>query len=374
MKSKCFSGVFLILYIFANPVIASDTVRIAAIFAKTGIAATENAPYLQMVELAVDEINGRGGLLDRPVELIVLDNHSTPIGSSMAAKEAIRLGVTAVIGAAWSSHSLAMASVLQQAKVPMITPVSTNPRVTRIGNYIFRVCFTDSSQGTGMAMFAHSVLGARTAIVLKIINEEYSLTLAEFFANAFRRYGGRILFDGSYRNKAVDFADILDVVKTLGPDVVFVPGYPRDSGLLIKQAVSMGIQTIFLGGDGLHQIHDFGGDAVEGSFYTTHWHPDVSSEKSRYLQRLYNEKYRKNIVSMNAPLAYDAVMLLADAIDRAESLERAEIRNALEQTAAFQGVTGDITFDDHGDPLSKNIIIMKLGKRDQEYFKTIRPE
>lgn len=355
------------------PALATEPVKIAAVFAETGIASGENAPYIQMIKLAVEELNSQGGVLGRPVKLFVLDNQSTPIGSSLAAKKAVQLGVTAVIGASWSSHSLEMAPILQQSRIPMITPVSTNPKITRIGNYIFRICFTDSFQGKVMAQFARTELGHKTAAVLKIINEEYSLTLAEFFVNAFKHSGGKILFEGSYRGKAVDFKDILKEVKKLHPEVVFIPGYPRDSGLLIKQAVSMGIKSVFLGGDGFNQIHKYGGESVAGSFYSTFWHPDVSSKKSIHLQEIFKKKYKKEILNTNAPLGYDAVMVLADAIRRSKSYDRSKIRDALAHTKNFQGATGNITFDEYGDPLNKEVIIMKLGKGDQQYFKTIKP-
>jgi branched-chain amino acid transport system substrate-binding protein len=359
---------------FSLPASATEPVKIAAVFAKTGIAVEENAPYIQMIELAVEEINAQGGLLGRPTKLIIFDNKSTPIGSTLAAKEAVKLQPTAVIGASWSSHSLAMATILQEEGIPMISPVSTNPKVTRIGNFIFRVCFTDSVQGKVMARFAYTELGARTAVVLKIINEEYSLTLAEFFINSFQQYGGKVLFEGNYKNKSIDFKDILKEVQILQPDVVFVPGYPRDSGLLIKQAVSMGIKAIFLGGDGFHQIDNYGGNAVEGSFYSTFWHPDVPFEKSIHLQNIYKAKYKEEITNMNAPLGYDAVMVLADAIRRAKSLDPGKIRNALAQTKDFHGATGNITLGEYGDPQNKEVIIMKYGKKGQIYFKTMKSD
>lgn len=374
MRKRVVVSVFWVMGIFSLSVTAADPIKIAAIFAQTGIAATHNAPFIQMVELAVEELNGQSGLLDRPVELIVLDNQSTPLGSRLAAKEAVRLQVIAVIGASWSSHSLAVAPILQQAGIPMITPDSTNPKVTRIGNYIFRVCFTDSFQGRAMAQFAYTEQGARTAIVLKIINEEYSLTLAESFVNAFKQYGGKVLLEESYKGKAVDFKDILKRVKTLQPDVVFVPGYARDSGLLIKQAVSMGIQTTFLGGDGWSgQIYDYGVDALEGSYHSTHWHPNIRFPQSVHLQKIYKQKYAKEIPVMTAALEYDAVMLLADAVHRAGTFDRARIRDALAETQGFQGATGMITFDKHGDPLNKEVIIIKLEKGESVYFQTVTP-
>ena len=360
---------------FSLPAIATEPVKIAAIFAKTGIAAKHNAPHVQMVELSIEKINNQGGLLGRPVKLIILDNKSSPIGSSIAARKAVQLGVPAVIGAAWSSHSLQIAPILQQAKIPMITGSSTNPKVTLIGDYIFRTCFIDSFQAQAMAQFAFTELGARTAIVLEIINEEFSLTLSELFSNSYQQYGGKVILKESYENDAVDFANLLKKVKTLQPDVVYVPGYARDSGLVIKQAASMGIQTTFLGGDGWagSLIYDIGGKALEGNYYSAHWHHDVSFPQSIHMKKMYYQKYKSEIPSMNAPLTYDAVMLLADAIHRVGTFDRDRIRDALAETKEFQGATGTITLDEHGDPLNKPVVILKLGKDAPMYFKSIQP-
>jgi len=375
MKKISVIGVIWLIGMWSFPAMAVEPVKIAAIFAKTGIAVKHNAPHVQMVELSVEEINNQGGLLGRPIELIIIDNKSSPVGSSMAARKAVQLQVAAVIGAAWSSHSLQIAPILQQAKIPMITGPSTNPKVTRIGNYIFRICFIDSFQAQAMAQFAYTELGARTAIVLKIINEEFSLTLAEFFVDSFQQYGGKILFEGNYTSKAVDFKDILKEVKMLKPDVVYIPGYARDSGLLIKQAASMGIQTTFLGADGWSAslIYDIGSNALEGNYYSAHWHHDVSFPQSIHMKKMYYQKYKSEIPHMNVPLTYDAVMLLADAIRRANSLDANKIRNALAETKGFQGATGTITFDEQGDPLNKPMVIMKLGKDAPIYFKTNQP-
>jgi len=375
MKKIVIISLIWLIGMVSFPAIAVEPVKVAAIFAKTGIAATNQLPHIQCVELAVEQINSQGGLLGRPVELLVLDNKSSPIGSSMAAKKAVELQVLAVVGAAWSSHSLQMAPVLQEAKIPMITGSSTNPKVTLIGNYIFRTCFIDSFQAQAMAQFAYTDLGAKTAIVLEIINEEFSLTLAELFVRSFQQYGGKVILKESYENDTVDFSKILQKVKTLQPDVIYVPGYVRDSGLLIKQAVSMGIRKTFLGADGWagSLIYTYGGDALEGNYYSAHWHPNVRFPQSVHFQKMYQQKYGSEISNMNAPLTYDAVMLLADSIRRASSLDASKIRDALAETNGFQGATGTITFDEQGDPLNKPVVIMKLGKDAPIYFKTNQP-
>ena len=353
--------------------LASEQVKIGAVFSKTGIAAIHNAPLIEMVKLAAEEINNEGGLLGNPVRLIMLDNKSTPIGSKLAAEEAIRLGVAAVIGAHWSSHSLAVAPTLQKAGVPMISPGSTNPKVTQIGNYIFRVCFIDSFQGQAMARFAYANLGARKAVVLKNIDEEYSIKLAEYFMDAFKRIGGKVLLDESYRGKAVDFSDVLKKTVKLAPDVIYVPGYTRDSGLLIKQAVSMGVKATFLGGDAWDEIYKYSGEAIDGSYQTAPWHPDVPFPTSIHLKNIYRKKYDKQIENMSAPLAYDAFIVLANAIKRAGTLNGNRLREAIAETRGFQAATGIISFDENGDPLDKEVIMIKLDRGRQMYFQAIKP-
>lgn len=374
--TRCILIIFIVIWtLLLSPAEAAEPVLVAAIFAETGIAVTNNRPHIEVVKLAVEDVNRRGGLLGHPVELRILDNKSTPIGANLAAQAAVALGVTAVIGAAWSSHSLQMAPVLQQAKIPMITGSATNPKVTRVGDYIFRACFIDSFQARAMAQFAYADLGAKTAIVLEIANEEFSLTLADLFVDSFRSLGGKIILRDRYQNDAVDFSGLLEKIRPLQPDVIYAPGYGRDCGLLIKQAREMGIGARFLGADGWggFLIYETGGEALAGSYQTVHWHYDVRLPMSVELQREYEEKYHRKIPHMNAPLNYDAVMLLADAVGRAGSLDRAAIRDALAETEGFEGATGTITFDANGDPINKPVVIMKLGKDGPAYFKTIQP-
>lgn len=352
---------------------ASDPVRIAAIFSQTGIAATHNEPLISMVQLAVEDINQAGGVLKRPIQLIVLDNQSTPIGATIAAEEAIRLDVAAVVGAHWSSHSLAMAPLLQKAGIPMISPGSTNPEVTKVGSYVFRACFLDSFQGQAMARFAFSDLKARTAAIVRNIDEEYSVMLAEFFKRSFLAFGGKVLLDTEYRGKAVDFAAIIKSANARQPDVMYLPGYTRDSGLFVKQARSLGLKCTFLGGDAWDEIETYAGEAIEGSYQSAPWHPQAPFPRSAYLQTLYRRKFHKEIGNMSAPLAYDAVYLLANAIEQAGSLDRAGIRDALAATRDFRGATGIISFDGNGDPENKDVIIIRFQNGQRTFFKTIKP-
>jgi len=353
---------------------ASEPIKVAVILSQTGIAIDENEPAIEGARLAIDEINNHGGVIGRPIEMVLIDNQSSPLRSKIAAQEAANRNVTAVIGAMWSSHSIAMARVLQEAKIPMITPGSTKPEVTRIGDYIFRVCFIDSFQGKVMARFAYSDLGGRTSIMMGNLNEEYSMTLTKYFEKSFKHIGGKVLYHGNYKGKAVDFKDILREAKKFNPDVFFIPGYSRDSGLLVRQAVKMGVKTTFLGCDGWDgPTYKYAGSALNGSYFSTHWHPKVQFTKSRHFLKIYREKYGIKEVTVTAPLTYDAVMLLADAIGRAGCLERDKIRNAIAKTNNFQGATGTITFDQNGDPTNKEISIIKCEKGKFVFLKSVKP-
>ena len=161
------------------------------------------------------------------------------MGSVAAAKQAAADGVTGVVGASWSSHSLAMAPVFQEAGIPMIASMSTNPKVTRQGNYVFRICFIDPFQGRVMAVFARRELKAKTAAIFSDIKSEYSTGLAEFFRENFTKHGGKVLLDLKYRQKQTDFGKQLAKVKLVSPDVIYIAGHNGMVGRALCRAISL---------------------------------------------------------------------------------------------------------------------------------------
>ncbi len=317
---------------------AAETVKIAAIFSITGNVGYkgEDNIELQAARYAVDELNRQGGLLGKPVELIEFDNKSSSIGSKLAAQKAVKSGVIAVVGPNWSSHALVASPILQSAGIPTISPVATNPNVTLTGNYIFRACYTDTFQGTVMARFAVRHLKAGKAVVLTNTSEKYSMGLAQFFTQHFRKKGGNILWEGEYLNDTPDFLPVLEKTKMLQPDVIFLPDYYKRAGAVMKQARSIGISAVFLGGDAWRgkEIFNYGGKAVEGGYFCTHWHSDIPTEKSQQFVAAYEKKYTKPTQAV-IPLVYDAISIIADAIRRANSLNPSDIRNALASTRNF---------------------------------------
>ncbi|MCK5685459.1 ABC transporter substrate-binding protein [bacterium] len=371
---KIFSLLTAILLIvlnlsFAN---ASETIKIASIFGSTGIGDFENRPTIKGIQFAVQELNDSGGLLGKKIELLELDNLSTALGSKIAAKKAVTAGVKAVFGANWSSNSLAMAPIFQAAKIPMISPFSTHSAVTLVGDYIFRVCFINSFQGTVMANFAFNNMKARTAGVLINANSRYSETLSTIFKQNFTELGGQILFEKSYLQDSENFMPCINKIKLLHPDVVFLPGYIIDSARIIKQARDNGITTPILGGDGwANTMYKIAGSSLHGNFYTAHWHPDSKKTESLLFLNKYETKNGK-LNGIGQALAYDTVSLYADAVKRAGTFQPSRVREALAATKNFKGVSGDITFNKNGDPI-KSAVVVKFDMGTTIYVKTIDP-
>jgi len=347
-----------------------ETLKIAAIYALTGKAAESSRSSIDGVIHAVNEINASGGVAGKKIELIILDNQSTPIGSKVAADKAVEKGVTAIIGAAWSSHSLAVAKVAQAHGIPMITNLSTNSRITEIGNYIFRVCFTDPFQGKVMGRFAREELKAVSAVIFTNITSWHSMGLTREFKTAFELSGGRVLFTASYKHELKKLKNLILQSKKFNPDVIFLSGHD-EGGFIAKEIQLAGIKATLLGGDDWNakSFMTKGGKEIKHGYYCTHW----SQESTSPVSLAFLKKY-KEIKNINAgfALSHDAVFLLADAVKRAGSMERKKIRDALKGTNSFQGVTGKIFFDKNRNPV-KDAVINEIYNGKTKYVKTIRP-
>ena len=349
---------------------AADAIRVAAIFSYSGAAASSNLPSVMGTRWAVKEINQNGGVLGRRIKLVELDNRGTPIGSKVAADQAIRDGVTAIIGPAWSSHALAAAREAQAAGVPMIVNSATHPRITKIGPYIFRVCYNDLMQGRVLGRFARLDLKSARAVILQDVRSDYSLGLAATFKTVFERLGGTVCNVLDYKAGDFDFKPMLKAAKAASPDVVFLPGHD-ESGAIIAQAQRIGLTVPFLGGDGWEVASFFakGGNQLACGYYATQWNESIESRRSKAFAAKYKHAYP---FLSPAALSYDAVDLLADAIRRAGSTDRRAIRDALAQTHDFQGITGKLNFDSNGDPI-KSVVMMKISAGKPSFLKQVRP-
>ena len=339
----------------------------------TGAQATFGQSTDNGVHLALDEINSSGGVLGQPLRLITKDNQSKPGETSTAVRELItRNKVVALIGEVASGRSLEAAPIAQRSGIPMISPASTNEKVTEAGDHIFRVCFIDPFQGTVCAKFARK-LGAKKAAVITDVSKDYSLGLAKSFKEEFEKEGGVITGQQSYSGGDKDFSAQLTAVKADNPDVIFLPAYYTEAPLIIRQARQLGITVPFVGGDGWDspELVSVGGPAVEGCYFSNHFSNQSTDPKVVEFVKGYRAKYNTDPDAMVA-LGYDSLKLLADAMRRAGTTDPAKVTAAIAATKDFDGVTGKITLDEHRNP-NKPAVILQVKDGKFAYVETVSP-
>jgi branched-chain amino acid transport system substrate-binding protein len=353
---------------------SGDVIRIGHYGSMTGPTATFGTSTDEGIRLALDEINAIG-VLGKKVEVLTEDDQSKPTEAVSAVEKLInRDKAVAIIGEVASSNSLAAAPVCQSAGVPMLTPASTNPKVTETGDFIFRSCFIDPFQGGVMAKFAMGDLKANKFAVLYDVQSDYSKGLRDFFSEEVKKSGGTIVADEAYSPADVDFRGQLTKIKGASPEAIYVPGYYTQVGAICRQAKELGISVPLLGGDGWdsEKTFEIGGDAVNGNYFTNHYSIEEQRPEVQKFVADYRKKYNGKSPDAMAILGYDAMKIMADAITRAGSTDGAKIRDALAATKNFAAASGTITIDDKRNA-QKPIVILKIveGKSPAERTKFV---
>jgi branched-chain amino acid transport system substrate-binding protein len=376
MKFSKLNGLFLLCFALLSSSCSKKQesgIPVGQFASLTGGQATFGQSTDKGVQLALEEINGSGGVLGQPIRMITKDNQSKPGETSTAVRELItRDKVVALIGEVASGRSLEAAPIAQRSGIPMISPASTNEKVTEAGDHVFRVCFIDPFQGTVCAKFAGK-LGAKKAAIITDVSKDYSLGLAKSFKEEFLKEGGTITGQQSYSGGDKDFSAQLTAIKSANPDVVFLPAYYTEAPLIIRQARQLGINVPFIGGDGWDstELVGVGGSAVEGCYFSNHFSNQSTDPKVMAFVQAYRKKYNEDPDAMVA-LGYDSLKLLADAMKRAGSSDPSKVNAAIAATKDFDGVTGKITLDEHRNP-TKPAVILQVKNGKFAYVETIAP-
>ena len=341
----------------------------------TGSEATFGRSTDQGVMLAVEERNAAGGVKGRKVRVKTLDDASKATEAGNVVQRLISEDkVVALLGEVASGSSLAGGKVAQQFGIPMISPSSTNKKVTEGRDMVSRVCFLDEFQGYVVAKFAKDNLKLDKVAILYDQAAPYSKGLRDTFDTEFKSMGGKIVADVAYTAGDADVSAQLQTIKGAGAQAVFLPGYYTDVGNIVRQARKLGITAPFLGGDGWDssKLAEIGGDAIEGSYYSNHY----SFDEVRPEVKEFVDKYQKRwgaVPDGLAALGYDAARVLFDAMDRAPSLGGKDLAGAIAATKDFAGVTGKITLDANRDAQKQAVVVqMKGGK--PSYVATIVPK
>ncbi len=354
----------------------SDEILIGHFGSMTGSEATFGESTDNGIKLAVDELNAAGGIRGKKVKLITYDDKGDTREAGTAVTRLINKdSVVAVIGEVASGLSLAGAPVCQENGVPMVSPSSTNPKVTKIGDMIFRVCFIDPFQGSVCAKFAYENdrIKASKAAILTDQASPYSVGLQEEFEKAFVALGGTIVSKQTYQGGDQDFSAQLTSIRGSEPDVVFVPGYYTDVGNIALQARKLGLTKPLLGGDGWDSVKlgEIAGEAINGCFYSNHYSQQDPSPRVQEFIRKYSERH-KQIPDGLAALGYDAARIVFEAMSRTESLDGPALAAEISKTKDFDGVTGKISIDADRNAVKPAVILeMKEGK--PTFVTTIEP-
>jgi len=367
----------LVLGLFACG--GGEMLKVGLIVPLTGDVRTFGISARNGSMLAFEAVNVAGGIGGRQIQVFAADDRNDPaetgrVGATMIAAE----GVVAMLGSVSSDCAEALAIKCQGRLVPMITPTATSPKITvdptgERRSYVFRACFTDPFQGKVAARFVRDSLKLKTAVVMYCPDREYSAGLAEYFTEAFEDLGGRVLASEAYDDGALEFTDILNRVKALGPDLMFLPDYYNVVGTIAKQARELGIKAQFVGGDGWDSPHmdRIAGSAIHGGYFTNHFSAaDPRPEVQDWVAK-YQAKYGREPDAL-ATLYYDAALLLVEAMRRAPRPETEDIRMALTRIRDFPCVTGKVSFDEWGNPI-KSAVVLRYAAEGQRYVATVAP-
>jgi branched-chain amino acid transport system substrate-binding protein len=375
---------------------AKDELVIGEYGSLTGNDATFGTSTQSGVQVALDQLlaSKQGKIGGLPVRVVVEDDQGKAEEAATVVQKLINQDrVIAVIGEVASSRSLAAAPICQAAQVPMISPSSTNPKVTQVGDYIFRMCFLDDFQGGVMARFTAENLKIKKVAVLKDVKSDYSVGLAQYFTDAFKGMGGTVLIEQAYSAGDQDFRAQLTAIKAKSPEAIIVPGYYTEAGLIARQARELGITVPLIGGDGWEseQLIAIGGDALNGCYYSNHWALDYPDPKLQEFVKRYHDKFKSDPDAIGG-LAYDAANVLFGALEqlatkqpevfknlsssKAGTADRKAadkaLRDLIAATSEYAGVTGNITLDQNRNA-SKPAVVIEIKGGKKIYNTSIKP-
>jgi len=378
MKTVAFCcGLFLLVVGMAGGV-GAQPIKVGLITPLTGDVKTFGESIKNGFELAVSEVNAKGGIMGRKIETVITDDKNDPTEASNAAIKLISQDrVKLIVGSVTSKCSIPVSDICQSQKAVMITPSATNPKVTvadgKRKDFAFRACFIDPFQGSVMAKFAARTLKKKTAAVLYDVGNDYTKGLAEFFRDSFKKEGGKITSFESYGKDDVDFSALLTKIAAEKPEVLFLPDYYNKVGLIAKQARERGIKAIFLGGDGWDSpdLFKIAGAAVEGSFFSNHYSPEDPSAEVQSFIKKYRARFGATPDAL-ATLGYDATKILLNGIEKAKSDDPEKVKRALAQIKNLQVVSGKISYDKDGNPI-KSAAVIGIVNGQQKYKTTVNP-
>jgi branched-chain amino acid transport system substrate-binding protein len=358
----------------------TSNVKVGLNYELSGNVATYGQSISGGIELAFEEINKNGGVLEKQLEAVKVDNKSDNTeAANVATKLATRDKVVALLGPATSGNTKAASPAAMQNKIPLISASATADDVTvdsngKVRDFVFKTCFSDSFQGVMMSNFAFKDLGLKKAAVLVDTTSDYSKGLSKNFKETYKQLGGTVLTEEAYQAKETDFKAVLTKIKGLNPEVLFVPGYYEEVGLIVRQARELGLNVPVLGGDGYEspKLTEIAGKAaLEKVYYTSHYSSKDTTPEVTKFREAYNKKYGKDPDAFSA-LGYDMAYFFADALKRTGQVDSVKLKDALAATKDFKGVTGTFSMDSNHNPV-KSVTVIEMKNGEPTFLKKLNP-
>jgi branched-chain amino acid transport system substrate-binding protein len=351
----------------AGGALAADAVKIGVYLPLTGQNAFGGQLELEGVQLANKAMPT---VLNRPVQLVVVDNKSDKVEAANAVKRLVeREKVHAIIGSYGSSLAMAGGEVSEKAGIPAVGTSCTNPLVTQGKKYYFRACFIDPYQGAAAATYAFEKLGFKKAAVLMDMTNDYAVGLSSFFTRSFKKLGGTVVANLKYSSGDQDFTAQLTELISKQPDIVFMPAYFAEGAIIMKQARELGAKFRLMGADAMDNPDTvkIGGNAVEGFLHTTFPYDagmtNMSAEAKDFTEA-WKKAYPNKETNVNGALGYNTYLLILDAIKRAGGTDSAALTKALAETKNLPTALGSLSINaTHDAEMPVGIIEYKDGKR-----------
>lgn len=347
---KALSAAAAISALVGGSALAQEPIKVGALYNVTGGMSSLDGPSLKGAQLAAKQVNEAGGVLGRPIEVVAIDTRTDQQETAKAAQRVLSEDVVAGIGMSDTTFVMAAAPLFQEAGIPFVTSGATHPELPQwVGNYMFMTPFGDDDQSYAIADYVYDTLGIRTAAVWTDQSMDFTKALSKFFIERFKERGGKIVGEDAFMIGDTDFSAQIARLKAMepAPDAVFVSAIPTEAGLSVKQIREAGMTLPIVSGDGFDTnlvATTPGPELANDVYFSTHtYRGDDRPEVSAFIEA-YKTEYGIEPENAFAPLGYDAMMLVVDAIKRADSAEPDAIRDALEKTRGFKAVTGEISY------------------------------
>jgi len=342
-----------------------EVIKIGVVLPLTGSAAVWGENARMGLETALEEVNDMGGVKDKKVQLFIEDSQSDPAKAVSAFQKLITIEkISVVIGDIASSNVLAMAPIAEKAKVVLLSPGASNPDISKAGEFIFRNWQSDALEGEIDAKFAYERLGYRRIAIL-YVNNAYGSGLKKEFEQSFQNLGGKVLISEPFEQGATDMRTQLSKVAASNPDTIYMPGYPPEMAIVLKQAKEMGLKIQFLSVQAFDdpQILETAKEAAEGVIFSVPRPSDISQPIVHNFIKKYKERFNRD-PGVCSDTGYDALKIVVWAMKKADKISGPAIQRQLLNIKNFPGAAGVTTFDENGDVI-KPFIFMKV--QNQEF-------